>query len=93
MCIRDSVGALIASLRQTNPGESIAVLAASRTHTLLIAEQLRTAGIAYTGVKLTPLIETPVIRDLEALTRVLLCLLYTSPSPRDRTRSRMPSSA
>ena len=29
-------------------------------------------------------------------TRVLthrICLLYTSPSPRDRTRSRMPSSA
>ena len=25
--------------------------------------------------------------------RVWLCLLYTSPSPRDRTRSRMPSSA
>ena len=24
---------------------------------------------------------------------VYLCLLYTSPSPRDRTRSRMPSSA
>ena len=24
---------------------------------------------------------------------ILLCLLYTSPSPRDRTRSRMPSSA
>ena len=28
--------------------------------------------------------------DLSALYR---CLLYTSPSPRDRTRSRMPSSA
>ena len=27
--------------------------------------------------------------DLEAMS----CLLYTSPSPRDRTRSRMPSSA
>ena len=26
-------------------------------------------------------------------TRHLACLLYTSPSPRDRTRSRMPSSA
>ena len=26
-------------------------------------------------------------------TRYILCLLYTSPSPRDRTRSRMPSSA
>ena len=25
--------------------------------------------------------------------KVLTCLLYTSPSPRDRTRSRMPSSA
>ena len=25
--------------------------------------------------------------------RVFTCLLYTSPSPRDRTRSRMPSSA
>ena len=25
--------------------------------------------------------------------RTILCLLYTSPSPRDRTRSRMPSSA
>ena len=24
---------------------------------------------------------------------MLICLLYTSPSPRDRTRSRMPSSA
>ena len=26
-------------------------------------------------------------------TRLRVCLLYTSPSPRDRTRSRMPSSA
>ena len=25
--------------------------------------------------------------------KVITCLLYTSPSPRDRTRSRMPSSA
>ena len=27
------------------------------------------------------------------LVLLLACLLYTSPSPRDRTRSRMPSSA
>ena len=26
-------------------------------------------------------------------TQYIFCLLYTSPSPRDRTRSRMPSSA
>ena len=30
------------------------------------------------------------MRDIEM---VIGCLLYTSPSPRDRTRSRMPSSA
>ena len=27
------------------------------------------------------------------ISTILICLLYTSPSPRDRTRSRMPSSA
>jgi len=30
---------------------------------------------------------------LEVISRGAPCLLYTSPSPRDRTRSRMPSSA
>ena len=30
--------------------------------------------------------------DVE-ITTFMTCLLYTSPSPRDRTRSRMPSSA
>ena len=29
----------------------------------------------------------------EQIARLRACLLYTSPSPRDRTRSRMPSSA
>ena len=31
--------------------------------------------------------------DTSGLGDVKVCLLYTSPSPRDRTRSRMPSSA
>ena len=30
---------------------------------------------------------------MENVLKLYLCLLYTSPSPRDRTRSRMPSSA
>ena len=30
---------------------------------------------------------------VEGVVRFYSCLLYTSPSPRDRTRSRMPSSA
>ena len=33
------------------------------------------------------------ISDVQELGDVMICLLYTSPSPRDRTRSRMPSSA
>ena len=33
------------------------------------------------------------IRRLPVVDRDKFCLLYTSPSPRDRTRSRMPSSA
>ena len=32
-------------------------------------------------------------RAAELLAEEGICLLYTSPSPRDRTRSRMPSSA
>ena len=34
-----------------------------------------------------------VVVDLNILNTLTACLLYTSPSPRDRTRSRMPSSA
>ena len=33
------------------------------------------------------------VLDYALTNSIMLCLLYTSPSPRDRTRSRMPSSA
>ena len=33
------------------------------------------------------------IDQFESMEKISGCLLYTSPSPRDRTRSRMPSSA
>ena len=36
---------------------------------------------------------TSVLRGLDIEPEPETCLLYTSPSPRDRTRSRMPSSA
>ena len=35
----------------------------------------------------------PTITPTSETTLTITCLLYTSPSPRDRTRSRMPSSA
>ena len=37
--------------------------------------------------------DTTMNPETRKLIRVSICLLYTSPSPRDRTRSRMPSSA
>ena len=38
-----------------------------------------------------PFVSQPT--DALATPEFVICLLYTSPSPRDRTRSRMPSSA
>ena len=35
----------------------------------------------------------PALADQKGSAMFIGCLLYTSPSPRDRTRSRMPSSA
>ena len=44
--------------------------------------------------KLKHFIITPeIVKQLIPYERAQFCLLYTSPSPRDRTRSRMPSSA
>ena len=54
-------------------------------------------GVAVWQMKATIRSSHPPIRAVEALgvtvPLFLFCLLYTSPSPRDRTRSRMPSSA
>ena len=43
----------------------------------------------YRGAKLTEIAKEADI----PVALIYTCLLYTSPSPRDRTRSRMPSSA
>ena len=52
-----------------------------------IPQQYRASSHAWTGLSLRA-------RTIAYSTdRVKPCLLYTSPSPRDRTRSRMPSSA
>src|SRR5665811_2601207 len=39
-----------------------------------------------------PMIDLLALAAVERETEMSYCLLYTSPSPRDRTRSRMPSS-
>ena len=48
------------------------------------------------GVTVNDLIEEPWLEEVRARGRIRLlesCLLYTSPSPRDKRQSRMPSSA
>ena len=48
------------------------------------------------GVAAKILGKYPILKDEEKVnyvSQIGTCLLYTSPSPRDRTRSRMPSSA
>ena len=51
-------------------------------------ENLLLVGIPTRGIELTEVLE----KELFCRTG-LSCLLYTSPSPRDRQKSRMPSSA
>mgnify|MGYP003322881292 CR=1 FL=1 len=46
-----------------------------------------------TNNKMELLAPIRAIQKFKKKSEILICLLYTSPSPRDRTRSRMPSSA
>ena len=55
----------------------------------VIAEILFGPDVAFLGSQVTK----NLVALLNSLGESGICLLYTSPSPRDRTRSRMPSSA
>ena len=50
-------------------------------------------SISIALIMLSTLIISIGLSGYSALQQAYVCLLYTSPSPRDRTRSRMPSSA
>ena len=62
---------LIAELKRSRPGESIAVLASARPHLRAIRERLEALGVPFIGVKLEPLADVAVVRDLEALVRAI----------------------
>ena len=49
--------------------------------------------VQFAGVQVGNVSDIAFITADNGSTKVEICLLYTSPSPRDRTRSRMPSSA
>ena len=65
----------------------------------VLAAAYRDAGmeVIYLGLRQTPeMIVSSALQedaDVIALSSLNNCLLYTSPSPRDRQKSRMPSSA
>ena len=50
-----------------------------------------TEDVTFEGFEENEMLQDAVFKNLEIIGEA--CLLYTSPSPRDRTRSRMPSSA
>eukprot|EP00657_Telonema_sp_P-1_P009532 TRINITY_DN3777_c0_g2_i2.p1 TRINITY_DN3777_c0_g2~~TRINITY_DN3777_c0_g2_i2.p1 ORF type:complete len:159 (+),score=18.03 TRINITY_DN3777_c0_g2_i2:349-825(+) len=56
----------------------------------LVLRELGATAVDKLGEHLDELQETPAWHNCDL---VCICLLYASPSPRDRTRSRMPSSA
>ena len=66
-------------------GSSILIEGSSGSGKELLSKQFASAGVGS---------ETVVYFSTDETSDELIdCLLYTSPSPRDRTRSRMPSSA
>jgi ATP-dependent helicase/nuclease subunit A len=61
----------IEELRRAHPAESIAVLGGVRPHLRTVRRLLAERGVPFIGVKLEPLVDVPVVRDLEALARAL----------------------
>ncbi len=65
------ISALVRECRAREPGATIAVLVSARHHAVPIALALQAAGIAVRGVRLEPLRERAVARDLGALARAM----------------------
>ena len=85
----NSAGVELEVQRSLNPSENFVLFAQTINH-----DQLVTIGKPFEQRCRLLLIERKA--PLDALLGVVVatpCLLYTSPSPRDRQKSRMPSSA
>ena len=70
-----------------NVGPAVGSKALSLVGALIIAAICESAGALLAGGDVVGTISKGIVSP------DMVCLLYTSPSPRDRTRSRMPSSA
>ena len=65
----------------------------ARQKGFLTVMDLKERGIPLVGTYCTVMPQEIPIAAGAVVVSLCSCLLYTSPSPRDRTRSRMPSSA
>ena len=76
-------------------GSAVAHMLAGQGHEVTIFEQARQCRAVGAGIMLQPSGQKILDRlgILDSVTSQSACLLYTSPSPRDRQKSRMPSSA
>ena len=85
-----SVKEVLAKANEEKSGDMLAGIGAES------ASERVAAKLVLSRLTLEDIYNNPVIPyEIDEVTRVIYdgCLLYTSPSPRDRTRSRMPSSA
>ena len=69
-------------------GDRLAIIGDNRPHLYWAMPAAQAVG----GVPV-PMYQDSVAEEMQYVLEHADCLLYTSPSPRDRTRSRMPSSA
>ena len=77
------------------------VLSTIRSEALALAEQGLTYATQSAGVKNIAYVVNGVnyycdaqdVKEVSTCDNLMICLLYTSPSPRDQRGSRMPSSA
>ena len=103
MSMTDPVADMLTRIRNAQMAEKQSVSMPSSKLKVAIAKVLKDEGyidgFKLGGESAKPMLEIalryhagrPVIERIERVSSP--CLLYTSPSPRDRTRSRMPSSA
>ena len=91
VALLDATGVQQAALVGHSFGSLIALETAARAPARI--SHLVLVGTAY-PMRVSPaLLDSSVSAPMQAIDMVNTCLLYTSPSPRDRSVSRMPSSA
>ena len=92
---RLNLGASVRMVRDELPTASLPPLSAVVRESLLTASEsdVPTSETALATLTTAQLRLADSLASLVELGTLRACLLYTSPSPRDRTRSRMPSSA